>query len=44
MYLSELRFWNFRKFDGGGDIINDKNEIRQPDLKVEFQKGLNVCK
>lgn len=41
MYLSELKLWNFRKF-GGGDILTDKNEIRKPDLEVQFQNGLNV--
>jgi len=41
MYLSELRLWNFRKF-GGGDILTDRNEIRKPDVEVQFQNGLNV--
>jgi putative ATP-dependent endonuclease of OLD family len=41
MYLSELKLWNFRKF-GSSDIITDKNEIRKPDLEVQFQNGLNV--
>jgi len=41
MYLSELRLWNFRKF-GGGDILTERNEIRKPDLEVQFQNGLNV--
>ncbi len=42
MYLSELKLWNFRKYGGGGDIVTDRNEIRQPDLEVQFQNGLNV--
>lgn len=42
MYLSELKLWNFRKFGGGGNIVTDRNEIRQPDLEVQFQNGLNV--
>jgi len=41
MYLSELKLWNFRKF-GGGNIFTDRNEIRKPDLEVQFQNGLNV--
>jgi putative ATP-dependent endonuclease of the OLD family len=43
MYLSKIRLWNFRKFGGGGDIISDdKGRIRNPDLEVELQNGLNV--
>ena len=42
MYLHELKLWNFRKFGGGGDLFTDKNEIRKPDLEVQFQNGLNV--
>ncbi|MBM3703204.1 MAG: DUF2813 domain-containing protein, partial [Actinobacteria bacterium] len=42
MYLAELKLWNFRKFGGGGDVVNDSNEIRNPDLIVPFQNGLNV--
>jgi len=42
MYLHELRLWNFRKYGGGGDLVNEKNKSREPDLKVQFQNGLNV--
>jgi len=43
MYLHELKLWNFRKYGGGGgDLVNEKNKIRGPDLKVQFQNGLNV--
>ena len=42
MYLHELKLWNFRKYGGGGDLVNEKNKIREPDLKVKFQNGLNV--
>jgi len=42
MYLHELRLWNFRKYGSAEDLVNDKNEIRKPDLKVQFQNGLNV--
>ncbi len=42
MYLNELKLWNFRKYGSGGDLVNEKNKIREPDLKVQFQNGLNV--
>lgn len=42
MYLHELKLWNFRKYGSAEDLVNDKNEIRKPDLKVQFQNGLNV--
>lgn len=42
MYLSELKLWNFRKFGGGGDIVDDGNKLRNPDLCVQFQNGLNA--
>ena len=42
MYLHELKLWNFRKYGGRGDLVNEKNKIREPDLKVQFQNGLNV--
>jgi putative ATP-dependent endonuclease of OLD family len=42
MYLHELKLWNFRKYGSGGDLVNEKNKIREPDLKVQFQNGLNV--
>ncbi|MBA7517702.1 hypothetical protein ES705_09756 [subsurface metagenome] len=42
MYLHELKLWNFRKYGGKGDLVNEKNKIREPDLKVQFQNGLNV--
>jgi putative ATP-dependent endonuclease of OLD family len=42
MYLHELKLWNFRKYGGKGDLVNEKNIIREPDLKVQFQNGLNV--
>jgi len=42
MYLHELKLWNFRKYGGGGDLVNEENKIREPDLKVQFQNGLNV--
>ena len=42
MYLSILKLWNFRKFGSGGDVVTDNNEIRNPDLEVQFQNGLNI--
>jgi len=42
MYLSEIKLWNFRKYGGGGDIVNENHELRSPDLTVPFQNGLNV--
>lgn len=41
MYLSQLKLWNFRKFGSHNEIILDNN-LRMPDLDVEFNKGLNV--
>ena len=35
MYLSELKIWNFRKY-GGTELE------KEPALKIEFNKGLNV--
>lgn len=36
MYIKELRLWNFRKYGSKNDLI------RIPDLKVPFNKGLNI--
>ncbi|AEV98125.1 hypothetical protein A4D02_33590 [Niastella koreensis] len=36
MYLERLKLWNFRKY-GSGNSLN-----RQPDLDVQFQKGVNL--
>lgn len=41
MYLSKLKLWNFRKFASVNELIVDK-ELRDADLEVNFQKGLNV--
>ena len=41
MYLSKLKLWNFRKFGSGDELIIDK-ELRDPDLEINFTKGLNV--
>lgn len=38
MYLSELKLWNFRKFGHADQTLN----LAKPDLKVQFQNGLNV--
>lgn len=37
MYLANLKLWNFRKYGSTGDI-----DITQPDLDLNFHKGLNV--
>ncbi|NQS90524.1 AAA family ATPase, partial [Patescibacteria group bacterium] len=42
MYLSELKLWNFRKYGSDVDIVNENHELRDPDLTVPFQNGLNV--
>ncbi len=42
MFLSQLRLWNFKKFGGGGNVININNQIREPDLDVVFKNGMNV--
>ncbi len=41
MYLSKLQLWNFRKFGSSDDLIVE-NELRKPDLSVNFSKGINV--
>lgn len=41
MYLSELKLWNFRRF-WSWDIVGADGEIRDPDLKIKFHKGLNL--
>lgn len=38
MYLSELKLWNFRKFGHADQTL----DLAKPDLKVQFQNGLNV--
>ncbi|MFA5778780.1 MAG: AAA family ATPase [Elusimicrobiota bacterium] len=38
MYLSELKVWNFRKFGHADQTL----DLAKPDLKVQFQNGLNV--
>ena len=37
MYISTLKLWNFRKF-GYQDTI----DIAAPNLKVDFNKGINL--
>jgi len=41
MYLSKLKLWNFRKY-GSQDELIIANNLRKPDLEVNFTKGLNV--
>jgi putative ATP-dependent endonuclease of OLD family len=42
MFLSQLKLWNFRKYGGGGNLVDNSNQIRKPDLLVNFKNGLNV--
>ena len=37
MYLSNIKFWNFRKYGNSGEI-----DLSIPDLNLNLTKGLNV--
>ncbi|MEX1014153.1 MAG: AAA family ATPase [Candidatus Paceibacterota bacterium] len=41
MYLSNLKLWNFRKFGSNNELFFD-GKLREPDLEVNLNKGLNV--
>lgn len=41
LYLSNLKLWNFRKFGSHNDLF-DGDELRSPDLSINFNKGINA--
>lgn len=42
MYLSHVKLWNFRKFGSDASLITEEKKLREPDLAVPFERGLNV--
>ncbi len=42
MHLDELKIWNFRKFGISKPILDSSNKLREPDLHLKFNKGLNL--
>jgi putative ATP-dependent endonuclease of OLD family len=45
MYLKSLKLWNFRKFGSSNSLLEEKDgekRLREPDLAIEFNKGLSV--